>query len=207
MSTAVSTATPRRLSVDAKLRIAIGILSVIGIGIGTYLTYTHYAKLNVLCLSSGGCETVQHSRWSKLDGIPVATLGLAGYIGIFISIWIRGELGRASGFGLALVGFLFSMYLTYREAFTIHAYCQWCLGSAAMHDGAGDPHHDPDASHRNRRAGRTQEETRGSGGAPAPDGGAPLVFARSPIADRRSPIALRAQRHRPPSRYTGIQGQ
>ena len=36
------------------------------------------------------------------------------------------------GFALALVGFLFSMYLTYREAFTIHAYCQWCLGSAAL---------------------------------------------------------------------------
>jgi uncharacterized membrane protein len=132
MTTAVSTATPRRLSVDGKLRIAIGVLSLIGIGIGAYLTYTHYAKLNVLCLSSGGCETVQHSRWSKLDGIPVATLGLAGYIGIFISVWIRGELGRGIGFGLALVGFLFSMYLTYREAFTIHAYCQWCLGSAAI---------------------------------------------------------------------------
>jgi uncharacterized membrane protein len=132
MTTAVSTATPRRVSVDGKLRIAIGILSLIGIGIGTYLTYTHYAKLNVLCLSSGGCETVQHSQWSKLAGIPVATLGLAGYIGIFISAWLRGELGRAIGFGLALVGFLFSMYLTYREAFTIHAYCQWCLGSAAI---------------------------------------------------------------------------
>ena len=132
MSTAVSTATPRSISLDGKLRIAIGVLSVIGIGIGGYLTYTHYAGLNVLCLSSGGCETVQHSQWSKLDGIPVATLGLAGYIGIFISVWIRGELGRAIGFGLALVGFLFSMYLTYREAFTIHAYCQWCLGSAAI---------------------------------------------------------------------------
>ena len=132
MTTAVGTAGPRRLSVDAKLRIAIGILTLVGIGIGTYLTYTHYAGLHVLCLSSGGCETVQHSRWSKLDGIPVATLGLAGYIGIFISVWIRGELGRAIGFGLALVGFLFSMYLTYREAFTIHAYCQWCLGSAAV---------------------------------------------------------------------------
>lgn len=132
MSTAVSTAPARSISLDGKLRIAIGVLSVIGIGIGAYLTYTHYAKLNVLCLSSGGCETVQHSVWSKLDGIPVATLGLAGYIGIFISVWIRGELGRAIGFGLALVGFLFSMYLTYREAFTIHAYCQWCLGSAAI---------------------------------------------------------------------------
>ena len=132
MSTAVSTARPRSISLDGKLRIAIGVLSVIGIGIGGYLTYTHYAGLNVLCLSSGGCETVQHSRYSKLDGIPVATLGLAGYIGILISLWIRGEIGRGLGFALALVGFLFSMYLTYREAFTIHAYCQWCLGSAAV---------------------------------------------------------------------------
>ena len=132
MSTAVSTARPRSISLDGKLRIAVGVLSVIGIGIGGYLTYTHYAGLHVLCLSSGGCETVQHSSYSKLDGIPVATLGLAGYIGILFSLAIRGELGRALGFGLALVGFLFSMYLTYREAFTIHAYCQWCLGSAAV---------------------------------------------------------------------------
>jgi len=132
VSTAVSTARPRSISLDDKLRIAIGVLSVIGIGIGGYLTYTHYAGLHVLCLSSGGCETVQHSSYSKLDGIPVATLGLAGYIGILISLGIRGEAGRALGFALALVGFLFSMYLTYREAFTIHAYCQWCLGSATV---------------------------------------------------------------------------
>lgn len=127
-----SSETRQGLSVDTKLRIAIGVLAVIGIGIGTYLTYTHYAKLNVLCLSSGGCETVQHSSYSKLAGIPVATLGLAGYIGILISLWIRGELGRMIGFGLALIGFLFSMYLTYREGFTIHAWCQWCLSSAFL---------------------------------------------------------------------------
>jgi uncharacterized membrane protein len=131
-TTASSAAVPRTATVDRRLKIAIGILTVIGIGIGTYLTYTHYAKLNVLCLSSGGCETVQHSVYSKLAGIPVATLGLAGYIGILISLAIRGDTGRAIGFGLALIGFLFSMYLTYREAFTIHAYCQWCLGSATI---------------------------------------------------------------------------
>ena len=34
-------------------------------------------------------------------------------------------------FGIALIGFLFSGYLTYREAFSIHHYCEWCLGSAA----------------------------------------------------------------------------
>jgi uncharacterized membrane protein len=121
-----------RRSADERLRIAIGVLCVIGIGIGTYLTYVHYEGLKVLCLSSGGCETVQSSVYSKLGGIPVATLGLAGYIAILITLWIRGDTGRAAGFGLALVGFLFSMYLTYRELFTIKAICQWCVGSAVL---------------------------------------------------------------------------
>jgi uncharacterized membrane protein len=119
-------------SVDRRLRIAIGVLCLIGIGVAGYLTYTHYAGLKVLCLSSGGCETVQSSVYSKLDGVPVAVLGLAGYIGILFTLAIRGEIGRAAGFGLALVGFLFSLYLTYRELFTIKAICQWCVSSAVI---------------------------------------------------------------------------
>ncbi len=86
----------------------------------------------MLCLSSGGCETVQASRWAKLDGIPVSVLGLIGYIGILGSLAIRTELGRAGGFAIALIGFGFSMYLTYRELFTIKAICQWCVGSAVL---------------------------------------------------------------------------
>jgi uncharacterized membrane protein len=117
---------------DRRLRIAIGVLCLIGIGIGGYLTYVHYEGLKVLCLASGGCETVQSSRYAELGGIPVAVLGLAGYITILLTLAIRGDSGRAAGFGLALVGFLFSMYLTYRELFTIHAICQWCVGSAVL---------------------------------------------------------------------------
>jgi uncharacterized membrane protein len=117
---------------DRRLRIAIAVIALIGIGIAGYLTYVHYAGLKVACLSSGGCETVQASRWSKLDGIPVAVLGLAGYVAILGSLALRGELGRSAGFGVALIGFLFSMYLTYREVFTIKAICQWCVGSAVL---------------------------------------------------------------------------
>jgi uncharacterized membrane protein len=117
---------------DRRLWIAIVVLCVLGIGDAGYLTYVHYAGLKVLCLSSGGCETVQASRYAKLDGIPVSVLGLAGYIGILGSLIVRGELGRLSAFGIALIGFGFSMYLTYRELFTIKAICQWCVGSAVL---------------------------------------------------------------------------
>jgi uncharacterized membrane protein len=75
---------------------------------------------------------VQSSHYAKLAGIPVATLGLLGYLGILGSLLIRTELGRMLGFGIALIGFMFSMYLTYRELFTIHAICEWCVSSAVI---------------------------------------------------------------------------
>jgi uncharacterized membrane protein len=130
--TALLTARGVHTPTEQRLRIAIGILSVIGLGIAGYLTYVHYEGLKVLCLSSGGCETVQASRYAKLDGIPVPVLGLLGYVGILASLGVRGEVGRMAGFGLALIGFLFSLYLTYRELFTINAICQWCVGSAVV---------------------------------------------------------------------------
>jgi uncharacterized membrane protein len=132
MSAVASNGASPRSRLDRRLRNAILLLTLIGIGVAGYLTYTHYAKIKVICGSNGGCETVQSSVYSKLDGVPVAVLGLAGYIGILFSLAIRNELGRAAAFGIALVGFLFSMYLTYREAFTIHAYCYWCLSSALL---------------------------------------------------------------------------
>ena len=122
----------QRGTIAWRLRIAIAVLSLIGIGIGGYLTYVHYGDLRVLCVSSGGCETVQSSRYPNLAGVPVAAVGLAAYTSILITVLFRGDAARNAGFGLALVGFLFSMYLTYREIFTIKAICQWCLGSAVL---------------------------------------------------------------------------
>jgi uncharacterized membrane protein len=131
--TAVANAVTRRAITDRRLRIVIIIVCLLGIGVAGYLTYVHYAGLKVVCLSGGGgCETVQASRYAKLAGIPVALLGLIGYISILGSTAIRGEWGRASGVAIAFVGFCFSMYLTYRELFTIHAICQWCVGSAVL---------------------------------------------------------------------------
>jgi uncharacterized membrane protein len=119
------------------LFVAILVLATIGLLLAAYLTYEHYAGLKgLLCLGGhaghSSCQTVQSSTWSRLAGIPVAVLGLIGYFVILVSLAIRGEIGRALGFGTALIGFGFSAYLTYREAFSIHAYCEWCLGSAAV---------------------------------------------------------------------------
>lgn len=111
---------------------AIGVIALIGLGIASYLTYIHYAGLQPLCLASGGCEKVQSSHWSKLGGIPVATIGLVGYAAILALLFVPGETGLAGIALVALVGFGFSAYLTYVELFRIHAVCQWCVASAVL---------------------------------------------------------------------------
>jgi len=65
-------------------------------------------------------------------GIPVAALGLAGYAGLLVSALIKGEGGIFFGLFVALVGVLFSAYLTWLELFVIGAVCQWCVVSAVL---------------------------------------------------------------------------
>jgi uncharacterized membrane protein len=118
---------------DRRLRTAIAVLAVAGIGIAAYLTYVHYADVDAFCVAGGGgCHKVQTSDYAELAGIPVAVLGLIGYVLILASLWIPGDTGRLSGAVLALSGFGFSAYLTYRELFTIDAICQWCVASAIV---------------------------------------------------------------------------
>ena len=117
------------------LKLAITVFAVIGLIIAAYTTYEHYNGFAALICLGGShghssCQTVQSSVWSELDGIPVAVLGLVGYFVLLVSLAFRGDLARAFAFCVALIGFGFSAYLTYRELFTIKAICEWCVGSA-----------------------------------------------------------------------------
>lgn len=116
---------------ERRLRIAIGLLSLLGAGIAAYLTAAHLADASLLC-ATGGCETVQRSRYAELAGVPVAALGLAGYVAIAATAAARTERWRAAGFVLALTGLAFAGYLVWVQVGVLHAICQWCLGSDAI---------------------------------------------------------------------------
>jgi uncharacterized membrane protein len=115
------------------LRITMLVLTLIGLGIATYLTIIHYAGIKPVCSAGGSCEKVQTSAYSTLAGVPVALMGLIGYLAILISLLLpEDERTRFATVAITVPGFGFSAYLTYRELFSIHAICEWCATSAGI---------------------------------------------------------------------------
>lgn len=120
-------------------RMVIAVLALGGVFVSAYLTLYKLGYIGQLSCSIGSCETVQMSKWAKFLGLPVAAWGVAYYV-VLLATAIVGTLARftesrrLSGVVLVLsiLGFVFTVYLTSLEAFVIHAYCIYCLSSAAI---------------------------------------------------------------------------
>ncbi len=120
-------------------RMLIAVVSLVGLFIALYLTAHALGWTGPLVCGIGECETVQASKWAKVGSVPVALIGLLGYLALLVLAVLGIQPGwrgsRAIG-GLLLAGatfgFAFSAWLTYLEAFVIHAWCQWCVSSAIL---------------------------------------------------------------------------
>ncbi|HEY2283271.1 MAG TPA: vitamin K epoxide reductase family protein [Solirubrobacteraceae bacterium] len=116
------------------LRTTLIVLAALGVALAGYLTYLHYSGTTPPCSIKGNpCSQVQKSRYSELAGVPVALIGLLGYIVILGALLApESERARFATVALTLGGLGFSAYLTYREVFTLHKICEWCVGSAVL---------------------------------------------------------------------------
>jgi uncharacterized membrane protein len=113
---------------DGRLRAAIGLLALAGAAVAAYLVYARYSGTSLVC-TTGGCETVQHSKYAKLGGIPVAVLGLVGFVAVFATALSARSEAAAIGAAIALGGLAFGVYLIVIQVAVIDALCQWCLAS------------------------------------------------------------------------------
>ncbi len=113
----------------------IAVLATLGILDSVYLLLAKLGYIGSLsCSISHGCDIVNTSQYSSFLGMPVAAIGLAGYVAL-LAIAIVATLPTRQGDPrpdrlLALlsgVGLLFTLYLTYAELFWLHAICQWCV--------------------------------------------------------------------------------
>lgn len=116
---------------ERTIRTASAALAAVGAAIAGYLVYVRATGGTLVC-ATGGCETVQHSKYAEVLGVPVAVLGLAGFAGLFAAALARGEWARLAQATLALAAFLFGAYLLYVQLVVLEAICQWCVASDAV---------------------------------------------------------------------------
>jgi uncharacterized membrane protein len=89
----------------------------------------------VPCSITTGCEEVLNSRYSSLAGIPISWFGFVFYLTVF-SCAVFALFGENWALKLVfwpiLAAFIISVGLVGVQAFILHAYCQYCLGSAIL---------------------------------------------------------------------------
>lgn len=110
------------------MRAALAAVATVGAVICIYLLVVRESGSHLIC-ATGGCETVQHSSYAKLFGIPVAALGLGAYLALIACAAATGERARTAGVVIAVSGAGFSLYLLGVQIFAIGAICQWCVAS------------------------------------------------------------------------------
>jgi uncharacterized membrane protein len=112
---------------DKALRAVAAAVALAGVSVAAYLTWAHYSNSTVVCVQGGGCETVQHSSYAEIAGVPVALLGLVSYSAVLVLVLYDSANARLAAATLAFIGMLFSAYLLALQLFVIHALCIWCV--------------------------------------------------------------------------------
>jgi len=118
-------------------RRAVAVLALLGALDAAYLLLGKLGYVGSLeCSISRGCDMVNASPYSQFLGVPVAGIGLAGYVALFLVAivslqprWLSDKrpdllLTLLSGIAVA-----FTVYLTYAEVVILGAICQWCVVS------------------------------------------------------------------------------
>lgn len=110
-------------------------LTIIGLLVSIYMTIFKITSNDKMCIGSKDCSVVNASRYSEVNGIPVAVIGVAGYLALLAVQWLERKPGffQQNGamlfFALSITGFLFTLYLIYVEIALIKAYCPFCITS------------------------------------------------------------------------------
>jgi uncharacterized membrane protein len=112
-------------------------LALAGALVSSVSLYHHYGTSATSYCDIGenfNCDIVNRSTYSVVAGIPVALIGLAGYLAVLALASVfrnRDETSAILAIG-SLSGLGFALYLTYIEGFVLAAWCILCLSSLAL---------------------------------------------------------------------------
>ncbi len=105
-----------------------GILSAVSLQSHYSTSSTEYCDLS----ETFNCDFVNRSTFSQIRGVPVALVGLLGYILLFVLSSRGSRWMTVFRFTAAILGLGFALYLAYIEAYVLAVWCLLCIGSLAM---------------------------------------------------------------------------
>jgi uncharacterized membrane protein len=111
------------------------LISMLGLAEATYLTVIYLSGETAVCGGSASCFQVLGSKYARIGAIPVAGLGALAYFGAFsFATFAAFGYRRAQNLFALLVATMFAMtlWLLVVQAFLLHAFCRYCLFSAAL---------------------------------------------------------------------------
>lgn len=129
------------------------LLAIIWIGISSYLTYTHFSEVSIVCapnestsfiINNSGwnnCDSTLNSKYSEFFGIPVSILWIFFYLTsliVFVLFWYKNYFSSSllNKYFKEILLFitstwlLVSIFFSYLQLFVINSFCVYCFTSA-----------------------------------------------------------------------------
>ena len=113
------------------LRLVVVLLALMGIVVSWLALRVHYSTETQPCSINEhwDCGVVNHSSYAEIAHVPVAALGIAGYLALVLLAWTRRERLLALA---AVPGVGFALYLTHIEKDVLMVYCLYCVISQVL---------------------------------------------------------------------------
>jgi len=114
-----------------RVRYVIVLLAIVGIVVSSLALKVHYDTGSEPCRINDkwDCGVVNHSPFAVIHGVPVAAIGIAGYLLIAVLGFLRFRVWLLL---TALIGLAFALYLTNIEAHVLEVWCLYCVISQAI---------------------------------------------------------------------------
>lgn len=112
------------------------VLSIIGLGITSYIAISHARNKKVVCpINTNSCNAVLDSEWSTILGIKNEILGLVYYLALIIGVFLVNN-GYSAMLnilkGATTISALYSIFLMLIQTRILKEFCFYCFCTAII---------------------------------------------------------------------------
>jgi uncharacterized membrane protein len=113
------------------MRYLIALMALAGVVVSTLALRIHYSTETEPCSINAkwDCGIVNHSPFAEIAHIPVAAIGIAGYLGLAGLALVRLRVLLTVA---AILGLAFALYLSHIERDVLEVWCLYCVISQGI---------------------------------------------------------------------------